>query len=98
MTGHEAALFEESEKSQLKQKCDIETENEKPHKRLDDKDVIEKALRDRHTKCKRERELDEELEILEEELEAEAASKLQLLARSFPKDGPSQGFSVVPPI
>lgn len=98
MTGHEAALFQESEKLRLKRKSDIQTENEQRRKRLDDKDVIEKALRDRHTKRQREKELDKELEILEEELEAEAAVRSQLLARSFPKDGPSQDLSVIPPI
>ena len=84
MTGHEAALFQESEKLRLKRKNDIQTENEQRRERLNDKDVIEKALLDRHTKRKREKELDEELEILEEELEVEAASRPQLLARSFP--------------
>ena len=42
--------------------------------------------------------LDNELEILEKELEAKAGPKPQLLTHSFPKDGLSQDFSVIPPM
>lgn len=54
--------------------------------------MIEKALRDRHTKRRREKELDGELETLETHLEA--VSKSQPLAQHFPKNVSSKVCAV----
>lgn len=56
MTGHEAAVFKESESLRPKRKDEIEVESEKRRKRLDDENIIEKTSRDRHTKQRQEKE------------------------------------------